>query len=114
MTLVLIVEDDQNILDALEAVVRGDGYRVCTAADGEKAMKSVAQERPDVVISDLMMPRMDGSELVRALAAVPALANIPVIMTSAATRPPLALHAFLPKPVAGEKLLEVLHGACAP
>ncbi|MFM0179055.1 response regulator [Paraburkholderia aspalathi] len=55
MALVLLVEDDTN-LRALETLVKDIGYRVCVAPYGLKAMEAVCKERPDVVVSDVMMP----------------------------------------------------------
>jgi CheY-like chemotaxis protein len=56
-----------------------------TAVDGVDAMQVVAAEKPDLVVSGCMMPRMDGAGFVRALKAIPALAAIPIVMMSAAT-----------------------------
>lgn len=115
MTLVLLVDDDANLLAALKALISGAGYRVQTAVDGVDAMRAVTNEKPDVVVSDSMMPRMDGAGFVRALKAIPALAAIPIVMMSAAACPTaLPLHAFLPKPFPAVKLLEVLQDAHAP
>lgn len=115
MPLVLLVEDDTNLLRALEMLVSGEGYRVQTAADGVDAMNAVAQERPDLIVSDVMMPNMDGVHLVRLLKGVPALADIPVVVMSAADLPPaLPFHAFLPKPFSAARLLEVLRAVLPP
>ncbi|MGF6571605.1 CheY-like chemotaxis protein [Paraburkholderia sp. GAS333] len=115
MTLVLLVEDDVNLLRALETLVTDDGYRVHTAADGQYAMLEVARERPDIIVSDVMMPRMDGLGLVRALLAIPALSGIPVVMTSAtALSPAIPVHTFLSKPFSAVRLLEVLRSVQGP
>lgn len=115
MTLVLLVEDEVNLLRALETLVIDDGYRVHTAADGQYAMLEVARERPDIIVSDVMMPRMDGPDLVRALLAIPALSGIPVVMTSAtALDPAIPVHTFLSNPFSAVCLLEVLRSVQEP
>ncbi|MFM0132896.1 response regulator [Paraburkholderia sediminicola] len=115
MALVLLVEDDANLLRALETLVGDTGYRVCTASDGLKVMGTVCKGRPDVVVFDVMMPGMDGVKFVRALKAVPALADIPVVMTSAAaTAPEVAIHTFLAKPFSAATLLQVLRDVQPP
>ncbi|WP_233859952.1 response regulator [Paraburkholderia sp. HD33-4] len=109
MALVLLVDDDLNLLRALETLVTSDGYRVRTAVDGFDALSMVALEKPDLIVSDVMMPRMDGADLVRALKSEPAHAHIPVIMLSAAAFPHgLPIHALLSKPFPAARLLEVL------
>lgn len=115
MTLVLLVDDDKNLVDALETVVSGEGYRVRTAGDGEGAVLAIRRERPDVIITDLSMPRMDGAKLIGFLKTIPVLASIPVIVTSACARPlGISLHTFFAKPYSVVKLLAVLHALQPP
>ncbi|MGF6768468.1 CheY-like chemotaxis protein [Paraburkholderia sp. GAS199] len=115
MTLVLLVEDDENLRGALTTVLTGDGYRVSTAEDGRYAMIEIARERPDIIVSDVMMPHMDGVALVLALLAVPSLSSIPVVMTSAgARRPNVPVHAFLSKPFSALQLLTILRALQQP
>src|SRR4051812_14054346 len=64
---VLIVEDDQSARVGLEQLVRSWGFVAESAADGEEALEKVTAFRPAIVITDLVMPRMDGLELLRAL-----------------------------------------------
>jgi two-component system alkaline phosphatase synthesis response regulator PhoP/two-component system response regulator VicR len=80
---VLVVDDDPQIVRVVEINLTQEGYTVRTAADGEDALAAVAQERPDLIILDVMMPRMDGFETLKRLKADPALAEIPVIMLTA-------------------------------
>ncbi|RFU44488.1 response regulator [Paraburkholderia sp. DHOC27] len=109
MTLILLVEDDQNLRQALEALISGDGYKVHAATNGEEALAEVERERPDIIVSDVTMPTMDGETFVRLLLAIPVLSSIPVVMTSAASsRPELPIHTFLRKPFSATTLLEVL------
>jgi DNA-binding response OmpR family regulator len=64
---VLIVDDDSSVREFLAFVLMDEGFRVRTAGDGCDALTAVEQERPDVVLTDLMMPRMDGYELIARL-----------------------------------------------
>ena len=110
MSTVLLVEDNANALQAMEALVASQGYLVRTAADGAQAMRIAKEQRPDIVISDWMMPVMDGLALLRAMRANARLADVPVVLTSATAAPPSGLSAvaFLRKPVAASQLLELI------
>ncbi len=79
----LVVDDDPVIVRLLRVNFEMEGYEVATAADGEEALAAVRSSRPDIVVSDVMMPRLDGLALASALKADPALAAIPVILLSA-------------------------------
>lgn len=115
MATILLVEDDLNLLRAMETLLKGEGYRVRTAPNGALAMRSARSERPDVVVSDWMMPGMDGVALVNALKSVPQLADIPVLMTSAIASPPgVPIQGFLRKPFPIAKLLDMVHRVLKP
>jgi CheY-like chemotaxis protein len=64
---VLVVNDLEDQRRYLEDVLRQSGYSVLTAADGVQALAIARQERPDIIVSDVVMPRMDGVELTRAI-----------------------------------------------
>jgi two-component system response regulator MprA len=64
---VLVVDDEPAIRSFLAPLLEMEGFRVCSAADGLEAMAHLASERPDVVLLDLAMPRMDGWQVLRAL-----------------------------------------------
>ncbi|MEI6727627.1 MAG: response regulator transcription factor, partial [Actinomycetes bacterium] len=64
---ILVVEDDPNILRGLDLNLAMEGYRVRTAADGEEGLRIARTERPDLLIVDVMLPRLGGLELVREL-----------------------------------------------
>jgi len=115
MKTVLIVDDEYAIVDALQGLLADEGYHVLTAANGQEALAQIAKTKPDLVLVDVMMPVMGGRELVRALAADPATAHLPVVMMSAAPReilfpngPDVPITAFLPKPFAVGQLLRLL------
>ncbi len=80
---VLVVEDDPTILQLLEVNFEMEGFIVVRAEDGELGLAAAREVHPDVVVSDVMMPKMSGLELVQALKASPATKSIPVILLSA-------------------------------
>ena len=82
--LILVAEDDPDLLKMLDHVLRTVGD-VVTAPDGMDALEKAKHARPDVVVTDLMMPRMDGLTLAKQLKADPKLANVPVVMLTART-----------------------------
>jgi CheY-like chemotaxis protein len=81
--LVLVCDDDALVADLLSHRLSARGYRVDVAADGREALERVAEERPDAILLDAMMPMIDGYEVLRRLRADPATAAIPVIMLTA-------------------------------
>jgi two-component system sensor histidine kinase/response regulator len=100
MSVVLIADDEEPTLEILSEVVSGLGHRVLRAHDGEEALTLARSHGPDLVITDFMMPRKSGIDLIRGLRASGGLACTPVILISAAT-PRAAAEAtrFLSKPV---------------
>ena len=80
---VLVVDDDPVILRLLRVNFEMEGYRVTTAADGVEGLASVRADRPHVIVSDIMMPKLDGLAFAAALKADPALATIPIVLLSA-------------------------------
>ena len=103
MALVLVVDDEFGITRLLEDVLSDEGHRVLVAVNGRQALERAAEERPGLVLTDVMMPVMDGAALIEALAADPALADIPVIVMSSLSEATLAerglgFAAFVPKP----------------
>jgi DNA-binding response OmpR family regulator len=80
---VLLVEDDPVILRLLEVNFELEGYDVLLAHDGAEGIDLARDQRPDLVISDIMMPNVSGIELVEALKADAATAGIPIILLSA-------------------------------
>jgi len=81
---VLVVEDEWVIAEVLAMTLADAGYQVITAANGRQALASLAETRPDVIVTDTMMPILDGPGLLAALAADPAHRDIPVVLMSAA------------------------------
>jgi two-component system response regulator VicR len=107
---ILVADDDDTILGLVAYLLEDEGYRVLRASDGAEALACAQREAPDLVLTDIMMPRMTGVELLARLRAAPALA-VPVILMSAVTRAPNPLPprtAFLPKPFELAALLELV------
>ncbi len=77
---ILIVDDDPNLLVILAEQLRADGYEVQTARDGDEALRRLTQSWPDLLVIDMLMPRMDGLTLARE---VKARADLPIIVLSA-------------------------------
>jgi DNA-binding response OmpR family regulator len=113
---VLIVEDVPDILKLLEATLTFKGYRVVTAVNGQEALEAVRRERPAMVITDIMMPRLDGFGLVHRLRINPETREIPVIFLTAtyvaledkAFALNIGATRFIEKPVNFEKFLETV------
>jgi signal transduction histidine kinase/DNA-binding response OmpR family regulator len=82
---ILVVDDHATSRELLSVLLVPAGYRVVEAADGEEALRLAKGARPDLVITDLVMPRRDGGGLVRALRADPELASVPIVIYSAST-----------------------------
>jgi putative two-component system response regulator len=82
---VLIVDDEPANVAVLSRMMRGLGYATATAADGEAALDAVLRERPDIVLLDVNMPRLDGFEVCQRLKADPATRLIPVVLLTALT-----------------------------
>jgi DNA-binding response OmpR family regulator len=80
---VLVVDDEPDVLLLCRVNLEFEGYEVVEAADGEAAMEQVRAERPDVVLLDVMMPRMDGWQVLQAIKADDELKSIPVVMLTA-------------------------------
>ncbi len=83
MPKVLIVEDEEVLLRNLKARLRDDGFEVFVASDGEEAMALIRATPPDLVVLDIMLPKLDGLSICRMLRKDESLANLPIIMLTA-------------------------------
>ena len=77
---ILVVDDDPNMVAAVEAVLQSGSYNVVTAADGEEGLRKVATEQPDLIILDVVMPGKHGFQVCKEIKADPKFARIPVLM----------------------------------
>jgi two-component system, OmpR family, alkaline phosphatase synthesis response regulator PhoP len=80
---ILAVDDEKHIVRLVQVNLERQGYQVVTAFDGKEALQKVEEENPDLVVLDVMMPYMDGFEVLQSLRRNPETANIPVIMLTA-------------------------------
>ena len=79
----LVVDDDPVILKLLEVNFEMEGFTVLVARDGEEGIQVARDDQPDLVVSDIMMPKVSGLELVTALKGDPSTSDIPIILLSA-------------------------------
>ena len=83
MTTILVVEDEETVQETLAYNLQQEGYSVLTADDGEQALKLIRQHRPDLVVLDIMLPRLDGLAVCRVVRKDPEVAQTPIIMLTA-------------------------------
>jgi DNA-binding response OmpR family regulator len=83
---VLIVDDEPNILLSLQFLMKKAGYNVRTASNGEEALAEIARAKPDVVLLDVMMPKLDGFTVCQRIRATPEWQEVRVIMLTARGR----------------------------
>ena len=122
---VLVVEDDEMIAQVVRINLESEGFAVVHAPNGAAGLATIAQQRPDLVLLDVMMPEVDGWTVLTRLREDPATASLPVIMLTAKAMPAdqvrgynLGANGYLPKPFAAQDLIEkvrdVLQDATAP
>ncbi|CAB3731095.1 Regulator of RpoS [Paraburkholderia graminis C4D1M] len=111
MSAVLLVDDDFQNRWALQLALESRGYHVVLAENGRDALTKAVAHFPELVVTDLHMPEMDGRELCRRLKCMPSFAEIPVILLSAMPEPVDEIRcwtAFLRKPASIEVLLDTV------
>jgi CheY-like chemotaxis protein len=122
MKTILLVDDEYALVENLTELLEEEGYRVVSASNGKDGLAMLDKERPDLVVTDLMMPISDGKELVRGVKALPAFRAVPIVMMSATTKEValadgtgvLEVSMFVKKPLRWEKLLEAIVGLIGP
>jgi DNA-binding response OmpR family regulator len=115
--LVLVAEDDADILDLVVMVLEEDEYEVITARDGERAMELATERHPDICVLDVMMPKLDGTELTAGLRAIEETRETPIILLSARTQWEAVVRGreagadeYLTKPFVPDDLLASVRG----
>jgi CheY-like chemotaxis protein len=108
---VLVVDDDPFIRTLLVAWLQEAGYSVVTAEDGQQALEQIRRERPDVLLLDLMMPKLDGYSVARVIRYHEDTRHLPIIVLSADVRAPQKLNGirvdgFLSKPFDLDEVLD--------
>jgi DNA-binding response OmpR family regulator len=115
---ILTVDDDERIRRLVQINLQRAGYRVSGAGDGIEGLEQIERERPDLVLLDVNMPRLDGIELLRQLRARPDTAALPVVMLTARSQDEDVLEGtrsganyYLTKPFSPPELLAVVRQA---
>ena len=111
---VLLCDDEFHILRAAEIKLRRAGFDVVTASNGAEALELIEQHRPDILVTDYQMPRLDGIGLCERLRENPATATMPITMltakgyelSEAELTPTLSIAAIVPKPFSPRQLAE--------
>ena len=111
----LVVDDEPNLLRAVEACLRAEGFEVVTARSGREALLSIAQTIPDLIVSDIRMPGMSGYELAQQLRASPRTALVPLVFLTAKGEKAdriegfrAGVDAYLTKPFEPDELVAVI------
>ncbi len=109
---ILIVDDEPNIVISLEFLMRREGFETEVAADGEAALESLARTKSDLVVLDVMLPRLDGFEVCRRIRAGPDSRSVKVVMLTAKGRETevarglaLGADAYVTKPFSTKELV---------
>jgi CheY-like chemotaxis protein len=112
---ILLVDDEPEILAAWRLILEREGYEVGCASNGAEAIARTAAHVPDLIITDWMMPIMDGAELCRRLRATPQFADVPIVVHTAAPPPEAEAKNWdvcVRKPVGAERFLTVVAQLC--
>ena len=107
---ILVVDDEPDITEMYQMLFEMHGYLVSTANNGVEALDRVTEAEPDLILSDCMMPKMDGIEFIRQARLIPELASIPIILMSGAPEQHdfsnCVYTLFLQKPVLFDEVLQ--------
>lgn len=117
-TRVLVVEDDEPLREGLVHILESAGYEVMTATNGAEGLRALIEQRPDIVVSDIVMPVMDGYEFLRATRQLSYGATIPFLFLTARTAKEdvrlakqIGVEDYLPKPFEPEDLIVAIENA---
>ncbi len=112
-TRVLIAEDEPNIVESLSFVLEREGFAVRAVLDGEAALRELRADAPDLLVLDLMLPRMNGFEVLKAVKSDPALVAVPVIVLTAKGQAQdrrmveeIGADGFMTKPFSNREIVE--------
>ena len=117
MKTILVVDDEYALTESLVELLQEEGYQALSAANGLDALERLGKEKPDLILTDNMMPIADGKELIRRVRSMPEYRAIPVVMMSSAPKHvalanspngQIEVTAFLAKPFLLEALLELV------
>lgn len=117
---VLIAEDEPHLVESLTFILEREGYEVMTAADGEAALKQLVAATPDLVILDVMLPKLNGLEVLKKIRDHPLLKTLPVIVLTAKgqrqdreTALSIGANLFMTKPFANNDVVEAVNALVA-
>lgn len=117
---VLLVEDERHIVESLSFVLEREGFEVSAAADGESALERLRAERPDVLVLDVMLPKLGGLEVLKLVRADAGLRTLPVVVLTARGRPhdrrmaeEIGVEAFMTKPFANQDVVDAVRRLAA-
>jgi two-component system alkaline phosphatase synthesis response regulator PhoP len=117
---ILLVDDDPDFVEAVKVIVESGGYEVKVAYDGKEALEAIEEEKPDLIVLDVMMPVMNGHEACARIKGNKETVNIPIILlTAVADRVTTSTYThrdmleseaedYMPKPVEPAELLELI------
>ena len=114
---ILVVDDEPTIVRLMEFILARQGHEMLVAVNGEEALEKIRAHAPDLVLLDIMMPRIDGYEVARTVRADPATAALPIIMLSAKAQEEdirkgveIGVDEYITKPFSPEHLVHVVAG----
>jgi len=115
------VDDEKNIAISVDYLLRREGYQVSVAHDGEEGLRLIRSDRPDLVLLDIMMPKLNGFQVCEAVRQDPALAGIRIVMLTAKGRDAekekglaLGADAYITKPFSTRELVSQVKTLLAP
>ncbi len=117
--LVLVVDDERDIVEIVCELLQGAGYQTTVAYDGRQALEKIAHRQPDLIVTDIKMPLVDGLQILEHVRADPSLASIPVIILTATQVMrearerfrKLGIYGWIAKPFEPEELLATVEQA---
>lgn len=117
MAKILIVDDEPNLVKLLQSILEGNGYDVIVACDGQEGIDKTYQEKPDLIILDVMLPKIDGYEVCKMLRSDARSRDIPIIMLTGRTEAQdirmgmdLGAVSYVQKPFNPDMLLGIIQG----
>ncbi|WP_275098650.1 response regulator transcription factor [Sedimenticola hydrogenitrophicus] len=118
---ILIVDDEKNIAISVDYLLRREGYEVSVAHDGEEGLRRIRDDRPDLVLLDIMMPKLNGFQVCEAVRQDPELAGVRIVMLTAKGRDAekekglaLGADAYITKPFATRELVSQVKALLQP
>jgi DNA-binding response OmpR family regulator len=119
-TRVLIAEDEPNIVESLTFILKRSGFEVRSATDGEAALSALRSDRPDVMILDVMLPKMNGFDVLKTLRGEDGLRDLPVVLLTAKGQSQdrrmaeeIGANAFVTKPFSNQHIVDTVRAVAA-